>query len=123
MNINNLKELEERKTLEMNDTVYFTVGEETIEYVVRGVYLLNSSSDNFNNRIFEILERDKEKIAEKAYGYPPTNLSGNTSNLWPQTKDDDYSALTRLVKELYKIIEEKKEVYIPILTRWELLDL
>ncbi len=120
MNITNLKELEERETLEEGDKVYFTVGEDIIEYEVYSCYL-NSSLGN--DIVFESLGIKGKELAEKAYGYPLNRFGGH--GLWPYYKDNDYISATRLVKELYKIIEEKyhEKIDIPVYSRWELLDL
>ncbi len=120
MKITNLKGLEDRRIVEVEDRVYFTVGEEHVEYKVDKWYLdCYSISNNFNYKIFNLLKIDKLKLASEVYGYEAS--FGD----WPSCKSDDYPALTRLVKELYKIIEEKypTEVYIPINSRFDILDL
>ncbi len=116
-----LKELEERRTLEYNDVVYFTVGEGTIRYTVDECFLRNLETSYDNSSIFRLLKVDKYKLSEKAYGYGVKREY--KSYFWPDSKNSDYPALTRLVKELYMIIEGPEEDCIPILTRWELLDL
>ena len=95
-----LKELEEKRILELDDIVEFTIKGQKIEYKVWAKFL-KTKGDN-NNKIFRILEIsdiDKYKLAEKIYGYK------TTKNQWPDSKNNDFSALTRLVKELYLIIE------------------
>ena len=123
MIINNLKELEEYGTLRQAVYVYFPVGEETIKYQVRENYLntitINSGDEVFNNDIiFELLNIDRFELAKKVYGYDVEAVG----IYWPCSKRDDYPALTRLVKEIYKIIEPEV-VYTSIKNRWELLDI
>ncbi len=111
-----LKELEERRILELDDIVEFIVKEEVIEYEVwsRFLNLLNRP----NNRIFEVLEiDDKHKLAEKIYGY--IIIDGG---YWPYSNHNDFPALTRLVKELYLIIGEKKMIYTKF-TRFEIMEI
>lgn len=47
---------------------------------------------------------NKEKYCEEAYDYPPEG------GAWPEYKYGDYDAATRVVKALFKIIEDKKDV-------------
>ena len=67
MIINNLKELEEYGTLKLWDTVCFTVGEETIEYIVYTFFLNNQGlfPNCDNSKIFDLLEIDKYKLASE----------------------------------------------------------
>ena len=109
-----LKELNKRKCLELDDIVIFTVNEETIEYTVTNCYLHNYRNHNF--RIFRILELDKSKLAVKTYGYKID------TGFWPESKINDYPALTRLVKELYTIIEEREIKYTKF-NRFEIMDI
>ena len=109
-----LKELNEKGCLEYKDEVIFTVNEETIEYTVTNCYLHNYPNHNY--RIFRILELDKSKLAEKIYGYRIK------TGYWPPSKTGDYPALTRLVKELYKTIEEKEIKYTKY-NRFEIMDI
>ena len=98
MNITCLRELEERRELEFRDKVYFTIKEESLEYEVEHTYLHNTGSHN--DRVFKLLDINKNELVESAYGYTPTD-GGD----WPFAKEDDNAALTILVRELYKIIE------------------
>ncbi len=112
-----LKELEERGILEYDDIVEFTVNnKEILKYEVKDNYLHNKKKTYDNDRIFEILNIHKNKIAEKEYKYKP--LDG----AWPISKDNDFLALTRLVKELYLIIEKQKPVYTKF-TRFEIMEI
>ena len=54
MKINNLKELEEYGELKYMDRVYFTVGEETVEYEVDGDFLRNTDKKEINSKIFNL---------------------------------------------------------------------
>ncbi len=111
-----LKELEERKCLENRDIIIFIVNEQKLRYGVKRYYLENITDLKGNESIFRILEIDKYKIAE-VYGYK-TNIVGD----WPESEVDDFPALTRLVKELYIIIEEKDKVYTKY-NRFEIMDI
>ena len=114
-----LKELNKRKCLELDDIVIFTVKEEKIEYIVKVIHL--HSIKERNNEIFRILDLDRDKLAEKMYGYKK-DINYVSNYYWPVTSLDDYSALTRLVKELYTIIEEKETKYTKY-NRFEIMDI
>ncbi len=90
--------------LEYDDTVFFG----NRKYKVRQNFLANVSGPNY--QIFEDLHIDKSiEFCSKAYGY---SINGNGS--WPVCLPNDYSALTRCVLAIYKIIEgikEKKQWY------------
>ncbi len=114
--ITNLKELKKRKELQLNDIIIFTIKKEILKYYVYSKFL---NHDVHNNIIFDILElnkNDKDKLAEKIYGYEIN--SGD----WPESKENDFPALTRLVKELYLIIEEREPVFTKF-TRFEIMDI
>ncbi len=118
-----LKELEEREKLDYEDIVKFTIKEKLLKYKVRGLFLQNLSKGNLNDEIFKILKIDKWEIAEKTYKYEPINKkTRKDSTQWPETKSRDFSTLTRLVKELYLIIEEQKPVYTKF-TRFEIMEI
>ncbi len=113
-----LKELEERKELQLDDIVKFTIKEQIIEYRVKYNYLKNSkSSPGDNDKIFKVLNIDKNEIAEKGYKYKALR-----DGYWPCSEDNDFLALTRLVKELYLMIEERKPVYTKF-TRFEIMEI
>ena len=94
-------------TLKYDDTVFF--GNRT--YKVRQNFLANLTGPNY--QIFQDLRIDKcIEFCSKAYGY---SINGNGS--WPVCLPNDYSALTRCVLEIYKIIEGgKKEQWYKITT-------
>lgn len=66
------------------------------EYDVHIKYLLCQRGSN--SKIFNLHGIDKEALAEQSYGYRP--IGGE----WPSSRDKDYPALTRLVKNIFKII-------------------
>ncbi len=122
-----LRELEERGILEYHDIVEFIVGEKTIiKHKVKSCFLDNSKSirTEYNDEIFRILNiDDKWKIAEKIYKYEPTNKKTHTTlDQWPETKIKDYLTLTKLVAELYRIIEEQEPKYTKF-TRFEIMEI
>ncbi len=114
--ITNLKELNKRKCLKYEDKVIFTVKEQKITYEVKETFL--SNKNNSNNKIFMILNIDKSIIAEKTYGYETRSMTSD----WPTSITSDFPALTRLVRELYIIIEEKEPKYTPY-NRFEIMDI
>ncbi len=107
-----LRELEEK------DIIEFTVEKQIIKYHICNKCLFDHINNNVNdnNKIFRLLKIDKYDIATKAYRYK--SLAG----VWPSSRENDYPALTRLVKELYKIIEERKPVYTKF-TRFEIMEI
>jgi len=120
--IHNLKELNKLgKNLKYNDHIYFEIYNKIIKYKV--IYHPLVNLNGFNDEIFNVLEiRNKSKFAKKSYGYNSKN-SKIYYHQWPKSKASDYPALTRLVKELYKLLENKKAEYKPIYSRFEILDL
>ncbi len=113
-----LKELEERGELKTQDIIEFTIEKQIIKYHVCNCCLFDHINNNVhdNDKIFRLLKIDKYDIATKAYGYK--SLAG----VWPTSRTDDYPALTRLVAELYKIIEKKEPVYTKF-TRFEIMEI
>ncbi len=109
-----LKELEEKGILQKLDIVEFTVNKEIIEYTVCHSFL--STNKVLNSTIFKILGLNPYKIAEKRYKYKITQ------GCWPNSNFGDFPALTRLVKELYKIIEGKEMIYTKF-TRFEIMEI
>ena len=111
-----LKELEEKRILEFEDIVEFNFKKEKIRYRVSKAHLLNDKGSLYNDYIFEILKIDKNKIAQKTYNYKAD------IGCWPTSEIDDYPALTRLVKELYIIIEEREIIYTKF-SRFEIMEI
>lgn len=86
-------------TLKYDDFVFFG----TREYRVRHKHLANTAGRNC--QIFQDLHiNDPIEFCSKAYGY---SIEGRGS--WPECLTNDYSALTRCVLAIYKIIEGIKE--------------
>jgi len=118
-----LKELNERKCLEHKDVVIFNVKEQRIKYKVNGFFLNNLNSQKFyNDEIFTVLKVNKGELSEKAYEYDELIKFKDEEGYWPESKDYDFPALTRLVKELYKIIEDRKPKYTKY-NRFEIMDI
>ena len=86
-------------TLKYGDTVF--LGDN--EYRVRCKHLANICGPNY--QIFRDLNIDNYiEFCSKAYGY---SIEGHGS--WPECLPNDYSALTRCVLAIYKIIESTPE--------------
>lgn len=90
-------------TLKHDDTVF--LGD--CEYKVRKNFLTNPAGPNY--LIFQDLHIDNcVEFCSKAYGYPAKEGCS-----WPSCLPNDYSALTRCVLAIYKVIES-----IPEEKRW-----
>lgn len=88
-------------TLRKDDTVKLM----GITYKVTLNHLTNCDTIRCNERIFNILDiKNKELFCSAHYGYTTTR------GAWPEFKDYDFSAATRLVKALFEIIERKEAV-------------
>lgn len=86
------------KELSFDDEVIFKVGGVIYEYEVGKTILF--CRYNFNDSIFTVLgisSDEKRKLAEKYYGYEPSEGS------WPAFRENDYEAATQLVKHLYDL--------------------
>lgn len=95
------------KTLKLNDVVYL----KGIRHIVDSRFLKEEHLDN--DKIFDVLSiSSKEEFVTNAYGY---ECYGGA---WPECNRNDYEALTRLVIELYKIIEEKTSSITPEKEQW-----
>ena len=95
-------------TLKYGDTVFLG----SREYRVKQKFL--SYISGFNFQIFQDLHIDNAtEFCSKAYGY-----RAKEDCSWPECLPDDYSALTRCVLAIYKIIEStpKKEQWYKITT-------
>ena len=118
MIINNLKELKEYGTLKYNDTLIFRIENKEHKYKVLSCHLQNNTGHN--GHIFEIIEvKDKYIFCKKYYEYDAHY--GN----FPECKEQDYEALTRIVEAIYGIIEEKnrkKYLCLETIGRFELMD-
>ena len=93
MIIKSLKELVNVGKVKYSDTLSFTVGEETLDYVVCGHFLLNNSGSN--DTIFNKLDLKKVTFCTKAYGYNADD------NAFPKSEYEDYNALYRVALALF----------------------
>ena len=125
--IHNLKELNSlNRDLQCNDFVSFTTKKEIIKYKVNFSYLLNVNFASTNSIIFNILgmsREEKHSLAEKCYGY---KYWGDDLNCkWPEYKRDDYKALEKLIREIYRRLDDNiiGLEHDSITSRFEILDL
>lgn len=88
------------KTLKCGDIIVFKVNNKTLRYTasIRFLSFLNGC----NNAIFEELNIDKNTIATICYGYPPKIFS---DKWFPESKDNDYEALTAIALALLRLCE------------------
>ena len=91
------------KTLKYEDKVVFRTNGNELHYTVQNSYL-NDEDDSKNTNIFQALNFNEiaiENYAEEMYGYSIKN-GGVTykQGAWPQSKEKDFEALTRLVEGL-----------------------
>lgn len=63
-------------------------------------------SADFDQDIFKYLGLDAYRFCENCYGYKPLNDPNDYD--WPNCKIGDFAALTRVVLELYDIVEGLK---------------
>lgn len=126
--VQNLKELEEVELLLKRDIVVFCFklenggkGEMThrVGQSSSGCFLDNIDSGN-NAKLFTELDIDKIEFCTKSYGYPP-----EADGQWPYAKEHDYKAITRVVRDLYMLIEGVQEEVKEIeeVDRFSLMDL
>ena len=81
-----------------------------ITYRVTTCHLRNENVIAYNDQIFAKLGiENKEAFCSNHYGYTVTR------GAWPEYKDRDYSAATRLVKALFILIEHKKALALSVL--------
>lgn len=92
------------KQLELGDEVQFTIKGEKLFYTVNGSFLTDPKHTS-NAIIFEKLNiSDKNKYASLIYGYFAVDGKGKCS--WPEFRENDYEAATKLVCNLFKKCEE-----------------
>jgi hypothetical protein len=92
------------KQLELGDEVQFTIKGEKLFYTVKESFLTDSKHAS-NAIIFEKLNiSDKNKYVSLLYGYFAVDGKGERS--WPEFRENDYEAATRLVCDLFKKCEE-----------------
>lgn len=93
------KKSDNMEQLNSGDKIIFTIKDKNYIYTVYSQYLcLRSSGDN--DQIFKDLKLDKFKFCFDCYGYTP-----GTGD-WPESKDRDYTALTRIVEALFPYCDE-----------------
>jgi hypothetical protein len=92
------------KILAFGDVVYF----QELKYEV-GYRYLNDKNNYSNSLIFERLGLNKTEFCSKAYGYESDfYVHDLSSRSFPECKSYDYPALTRVVLNLFALIEGKK---------------
>lgn len=91
------------KQLEKGDEVQFTIKEDKLFYTVNDSFLVDSAHTS-NAIIFKKLNiSDKNKYASLIYGYSVVDGKGEYS--WPEFRENDYKAATKLVCDLFKKCE------------------
>ena len=102
--IHNLKELKELNGLREDDTIYFDVGERTLEYIVSDNHCFCYNGNNAAV-IFEYINiythDDMEDFASLCYGYDDNVNYG----AWPCCRPGDYKALSRMVGKIYELLK------------------
>ena len=89
-------------TLRLGDIIYFYIDGKQLKYSVQSDHLCNVFRCN-NAEIFSILGIiNRSDFCNSHYGY--YDYGGD----WPSCKLGDFAALTRVVKALYREIENKK---------------
>jgi len=90
------------KTLKLGDSIIFDpVEKRNYIYYVRESYLECGFNWDKNDIIFTLLKLDKKEIADSCYGYK------NHGGIWPQYRERDYEAATKLVLFLLQECERK----------------
>lgn len=93
----------EVKCLRRGDTIEFSNG---LEYEVRIDHLANKAIGGSNEEIFNYLGIEgKYSFCAKYYEYP------TCSGVFPSCEDEDYPALTRVMKALFDKIIEKEDPF------------
>lgn len=87
------------KQLNSGDKIIFTIKDKNYIYTVYSQYLCIRSSD-YNDQIFKDLKLDKFKFCSDCYGYEPGKGD------WPESKNEDYTALTRVIEALFPYCDE-----------------
>lgn len=94
------------RTLSRGDIITFEVNGTKIEYTVHSAFL-STSRDKPNDYIFKILDiENKASFCKECYKYEPHN--GYKEDLFPESRFEDWEALTSVVFALLKLCEEKK---------------
>lgn len=79
--------------------IIFTIKDKNYIYTVYPQHLCIRSS-GYNDQIFKDLKLDKFKFCSDCYGYAPGRGD------WPESKNGDYAALTRIVEALFSYCDE-----------------
>ena len=85
--------------LKMGQEIIFTIKDKNYIYIVYPKHLSIKNLE-YNDQIFKDLKLDKYKFFSNCYGYEPGVGS------WPESKDRDYLALTRVVEALFPYCDE-----------------
>ena len=94
------------RILSRGDVIIFEVDRTKIEYTVTPSFLFNSCNKP-NDYIFKILDiEDKASFCKECYKYDPHN--GYKEDFFPESKTEDWKALTSVAFALLKLCEEKK---------------
>lgn len=85
--------------LNSGDTIIFTIKDKNYIYTIYSNHLCIKGA-GYNDRIFIDLGLNKYNFCSDCYGYNPG--VGD----WPESKDKDYAALTRVVEALFPYCDE-----------------
>ena len=80
--------------LKEGQRIVFTIKDKNYKYEVCTNYL-QKLEGGYNDKIFLDLKLDTKKFANSAYGYD------SDEGDWPESRFEDFAALTRLVKALF----------------------
>ena len=85
--------------LKMGQEIIFTIKDKNYIYIVYPKHLSIKNLE-YNDQIFKDLKLDKYKFFSNCYGYEPGVGS------WPESKNEDYFALTKVVVALFPYCDE-----------------
>ena len=85
--------------LKMGQEIIFTIKDKNYIYIVYPKHLSIKNLE-YNDQIFKDLKLDKYKFFSNCYGYEPGVGS------WPESKNGDYFALTKVVVALFPYCDE-----------------
>ena len=85
--------------LKYGQRIVFTIKDKNYRYEVCTNYL-QKLGGGYNDEIFSDLKLDTKNFANSAYGYD--SIGGD----WPESKFEDFTALTRLVEALFPYCDE-----------------
>lgn len=94
-------------TLKYLDEIVFNINGRTYEYIVMLDHLKNRNV--FQNNVALLSKIDfinTNKFFRIHYGYPVNSEYSIHCGCWPEYNINDYGAITRLVKALFKICEK-----------------